>query len=281
MSEDGRFARDTAVHRDGDGAFTARLDGAWWIGPGPNGGYLAAIVLRAMMAQLAQPVRAPRSLTVHYASAPREGEVSLAVAVQRSGRSASNLSVRMTQDGRTIVLALGVLATAYPSALDFAEARAPAVPAPAEVPAVAPRSEQPAFSRRFELRPALGRWFGDDPSPAGDADAPATGTDGNLTGGWLRLAAPRALDAPLLAALTDAWVPVPFLRLGGFCATAPTLDLTVHFRAAPPPEPDAHVLAVFRSHTSRDGFFEEDGELFAADGTLLVQSRQLALLRPV
>jgi hypothetical protein len=30
-----------------------------------------------------------------------------------------------------------------------------------------------------------------------------------------------------------------------------------------------------------DGFFEEDGVVWAADGTVLAQSRQLALLMPV
>ena len=39
------------------------------------------------------------------------------------------------------------------------------------------------------------------------------------------------------------------------------------------------VLADYRSRFSSGGVWEEDGELWAPDGTLLAQSRQLALIR--
>lgn len=61
------------------------------------------------------------------------------------------------------------------------------------------------------------------------------------------------------------------------------IDLTVHFRAPLPPpgaSPEDHVLAVFRSTTAREGFWEEDGELWSRGGVLLAQSRQLALVLP-
>jgi len=55
----------------------------------------------------------------------------------------------------------------------------------------------------------------------------------------------------------------------------------VHFRTPLPPSgaaPADAYLAVFRSGPARHGFVEEDGELWSRDGTLLAQSRQLALL---
>ena len=60
----------------------------------------------------------------------------------------------------------------------------------------------------------------------------------------------------------------------------PTVDLTIHFRVGPaasgPRADDAFVLAAFRTTVAADGFLEEDGEIWAPDGTLLAQSRQLA-----
>ena len=60
------------------------------------------------------------------------------------------------------------------------------------------------------------------------------------------------------------------------------MDLTVHFRASLPlPEarPGDYTLAVFRSRVAREGFIEEDGELWSPAGVLLAQCRQLALAR--
>jgi hypothetical protein len=40
------------------------------------------------------------------------------------------------------------------------------------------------------------------------------------------------------------------------------------------------VLVRFRTRTSADGFLEEDGQIWAPDGTLIAQSRQLAIVLP-
>ena len=60
----------------------------------------------------------------------------------------------------------------------------------------------------------------------------------------------------------------------------PTIDLTIHFRSPIPPVVGAWYLVVFRSQMATDGFVEEDGEVWSADGRLLAHSRQLAVLLP-
>ena len=66
-----RFDRDTAVRPGASGAFEACVDRGWWVVAGPNGGYVAALLLRALALAQGDPARAPRSLTIHYVSPPR------------------------------------------------------------------------------------------------------------------------------------------------------------------------------------------------------------------
>jgi acyl-CoA thioesterase len=260
------FDQATAVRPAAPGSWLATCDTSWSTPRGPNGGYLAAIVLRAMLAEVADPAREPRSLTLHYLRPPADGELAVEVDVDRTGRSLTSLSARVSQDGRLCILALAALAVERQSVMDYA-ATPPAVPPPEAIEPMPLRDPAPSIARRFEVRPAVGA-------------APFSGAGEALTGGWLRFAEPRPLDALALAMYADAWLPAPFTRLTGPVG-APTIDLTVHFRApaaAAAVAADEPVLAVFRSSTSGGGFFEEDGELWSRAGVLLAHSRQLALL---
>jgi acyl-CoA thioesterase len=263
------FARATAVESLGDAAWRATCDSAWATQLGANGGYLAALILRAMASELDDPAREARSLTCHYLRPPAAGPVRVDVTVERSGRATSTLTARLSQEGRPCVLGVAAFGIDVPAPADYASAP-PAVPAPDTIAPVDNRSSGLAIVSRFEVRPALG-------------GAIFAGADEALTGGWLRFTEPRATDAVALAMLADAWWPAPWVRLREPVA-APTIDLTVHFRgprAAAALAPGEPVLAVFRSTTAADGFFEEDGELWTPDGVLLAQSRQLALLTPL
>jgi len=73
---------------------------------GPNGGYLAAIILRAMTAELDESARAAPSLTCHYLRPPGAGELRVDVTVERSGRSLSTVSACIPGLTRRLNLAL-------------------------------------------------------------------------------------------------------------------------------------------------------------------------------
>jgi acyl-CoA thioesterase len=80
----------------------------------------------------------------------------------------------------------------------------------------------------------------------------------------------------VIAAITDAWPPAVFSRLE-VPVGVPTIDLTIHFRQTPSGEP-GWTLVRFRTQVAAAGYLEEDGEVWSADGRLLAQSRQLAVV---
>jgi len=262
-----RFDDDTALTPASDGSVTATVSGDWTAGRGPHGGYIAAIILRALMDTVADPARQPRSLTVHYARAPEPGPVTLHTVLHRAGRSVSTLSARLTQANRVVAVALATFSVAW-SGPEIDDSTLPEV-SPPDSDRVSPevlRRNAPPFARHLVMQPRLGA-------------APFSGSHEAMEiGGWIGLAEPRTVDALSLALYSDAWFSPPYVRLERFVAS-PTLDLTVHFRAPlPRSDPQELCLARFTSTVVRDGFFEEDGVIWAPDGTVLAQSRQLALL---
>ena len=273
-----KFDRDTAVWREGGSAgeaiFGAEVSADWRAGRGPHGGYLAAMLLRALTECVADPARAPRSLTIHYPRAPEPGPIRIRTVIERAGRSLSTVSARMEQDGALTALALAAFSVPW-SGPEFADMEMPQVAPPdrsrmrgeAVHPSAPPIAHHTTLQRRFGGRP----FTGDTAQPM-------------EIGGWLGHAEPRPIDALSLAFFSDALIPTLFMRLPEPNA-APTVDLSVHFRTSTPrPQAGAEddlCLIRIRTGLMHEGFFEEDAVIWASDGTVLAQSRQLALLLPM
>jgi acyl-CoA thioesterase len=124
----------------------------------------------------------------------------------------------------------------------------------------------PPFLKNFDMRWLIG-------------GLPFSGSEIAEVGGWIRTIPPVVADAAVVAVLMDAWPPAIFPKADR-PVIAPTIDLTIHFRSPLPlagATEDDFYLARFSSTLGRDGFFEEDGVMWASDGTLVAHSRQLAL----
>ena len=219
-----------------------------------------------MLAEVDDPSRRPRTLTLHYLRPPAAGACEVAVTVERAGRGLSTVSARLVQDGRDCILALAALGSDRPGSR---AARPPGS-----------RRARPGRPRRLDrirwrvhrtsrsvtastVRPALGSL----PFAAGPTAE---------TGGWIRTADDDPVDDVLLAAITDSWPPAVFSRLE-LPVGVPTVELTIHFRGAPSGQP-GWCLVRFRTLEVSDGYLEESGEVWSADGRLLAESRQLAVV---
>jgi acyl-CoA thioesterase len=265
------FDRDTAVTARGDGLFAATVASGWRAGRGPHGGYIAAMLLRALIEAVDDESRTPRSLTIHYTRAPEPGAIEIETTLERQGRSLSTLSARMVQGGKTTALALAAFSVPWRSP-GADELPMPDLALADERRRSTPRlfDGAPEFTRHLVMQPRIGA------VPFAGSGAPMK------VGGWTGLPEPRPIDALALALFCDAWFPPSFIALD-VPAISPTVDLTIHFRR---PIEDANVdpaalcLGIFQTQLLHDGLFEEDGVIWAADGTVLAQSRQLGIIMP-
>jgi acyl-CoA thioesterase len=275
-----KFDRDTAVWREASSGpetvFGAEVAPDWRAGRGPHGGYLAAMLLRALVEAVGDANRAPRSLTIHYARAPEPGPVRISTVLEREGRSLSTLSARMHQGEELVALALAAFSVPWGGPeIDDVRMQDVEPPDPSREGVKLIEHGGPEFARHIVLQPRI------EGRPFAGAGQPME------IRGWLGLAEPRPIDALSLAFFSDALIPAPFMHLSE-PAAVPTIDLTVHFRERMPrpaaggtePDPLELCLAMTRTELIHDGFFVEDGTIWAADGTLLAQSRQLAIVIP-
>ena len=273
------FADDTALRPAGEACWEGELAEGWDTPRGPLGGYVMAIMMRGLELAVADPERQARSVTMHFLRVPEAGPVTVRATVEREGRSLSTVGGRLEQGDRLIGLALGAYSKPWEGPL-IDDAPMPEVDPPdsIEAPRDAGRDKgpRPPFLDRMVFQKRFGAGLF---SRAERMEA----------GGWLGLTEPHPIDAQVVAVLADAWYPAPWPGLAEF-APAPTIDLTIHFRSPLPvptsatssaSRPRVHgplLLGRFECRYFRDGFFDESGELWSPDGTLVAQSRQLGLL---
>lgn len=262
------FEDAVGVESLGGGRYRAVVDGAWDGPVSPNGGVLAAIMVRAAQAELGPEAPPPRTVSVQFLDAPGHGPVQIGVEILRRGKRVTVCDVRMRDPDRLV--AQMTLVCSAPRAQDGHLASGPpqAPPPEAVQPVDIGRAPgAPALFGRVQTRPTVG-------------SAPFSGPADAVTGGWLALRDDdAALDAARLCALCDLWWPAVFGWLSA-PAGAPTLQLTVYLRST---EQDVRgpVLARFETRNLQEGHIEERGELWSSEGRLLAESQQLALLVPL
>jgi hypothetical protein len=269
-----RFERDTAVERIGDGRYRGEVDPGWAVidGAAPNGGYVMALAARAMRAALPHPD--PVTITAHYLTPPRPCEVTVDVEVLRTGRRHSTVSASLGQDGREIARLLatfGDLSRAEgPTRVDR---RPPTLPARAECVAFTDEAERTAAAGRVAAPPIALRFDHRIPATAlGWTRGRPSGRGG--IGGYLRWRDGAPMDTLGLLVVADCYPPAVFDSGIGGIGWVPTIELTVQVRKRPAA---GDLTAWFTTAAVTNGYLEEDGEVWDAQGDLVVLSRQLAL----
>lgn len=264
------FLADTAVERRGPGRYRAVLSPDWAVW-GPNGGYVAAIALRAALAESRLP--RPASFHCHFLAVGEFAPVEIAVAPLGGSKRAESLRVDVVQDGRALLAASVWTAddelTGY--AHDFAEA--PAVPRPdalrgyQELAGEEYAQWYPIW-RSIEGRPL--RWREPPGRPEWQTWLRFTGTE----------VASREADAIRQLFWLDfpGWNATTAAHAWPFRWLTPNLDLSVQFHAFAPGS--AWMLADGTVPLARDGLLGCTSRLWGEDGRLLATGTSKHLCRP-
>jgi acyl-CoA thioesterase len=257
-----RYDADTRVERLAPGRYAATISDRWGaLGEVPNGGYLLAVCLQALRAEM--PFPDPLVASASYLRPASFGPAELHTELAREGRRVATGEVRLVQNGTErvrVVAGFHDLSAAAGRTLVLGSA--PELPPPDELPA-SPDSAIAGVTmiERLEYRA---------PEPPGWLTGSPSGEPTNEF--WMRFRDGRDADLLSLALLVDAAAPA-VLETGA--PGSATIQLTVHLRAHPAPGWLA-CRAVTR-HVI-DGYHEEDFEIWDSAGKLVAQSRQLALL---
>ncbi|MBM2616121.1 thioesterase family protein [Actinoplanes sp. LDG1-06] len=250
----------------GDGALEADLDPQWAVGDKLHGGYIMALLGRAVARSAELPHLVSMSAT--FLRPPAPGRATVTVEPLRSGRTAGMFRARLEQEGVPCAEALvtqGVLDDAAPW---WGRAKPPALPPEEEcmrLPSEAPGSPFPVplldlVEHRLDpacLGFAVGR-------PAQDG----------RTAGWLRLTGGDDWDPLSLLIATDPAPPISLTL--GVTGWAPTLSLTAYVRRLPAPGPLRFVMT---SSEITSGRMDEVVEVWDSADTLVAQATQLAAVR--
>jgi acyl-CoA thioesterase len=259
-----QFDNETRLQANGEGAFSGQVHPDWNIGTNPNGGYLLSLAMTALRAQAPQHPD-PLSVTVHFLRPGLAGQPCRVEApVLRTGRTLTTGRATLIQDGSArleVLAALGDLGAGGEPVLALP---APTIPPPDEC-TVRSGDQQgvdlPLMSRLdIRLHP--------DEARAGSVGR------AQVTG-WIRFRDGRPPDTLAALLFADAFPPSVFGLLG-MVGWVPTVELTVHVRRRPAP---GWMLGQFRTHDLVDGRMIEDGALWDSQGRLVLQCRQLALVR--
>lgn len=259
----GDFA-DASVIEGSAGRYRATIAPDWFAW-NPMGGYLAAIVYRAMAATTAHP--RPATFACQFLRAGRAGGAEVVVESLRGGRRSEALRATIEQDGAPLLTASAWFVADGLEGFVHDATKMPPVPGPGELEPyskLAPNyDEWWAFWRYLEGRPVQWDW--------------TPGVTHEVWQTWIRLLSGVPADPVLRMARMLLWADMLPWNAAQVRHEwprkwiAPNLDLTVQFHAAA--TDDDWILCDGESEIAGNGLVGCKGRLWSAKGRLLASAQ--------
>jgi acyl-CoA thioesterase len=259
------FTLDDALplERTADDVYASHTDMRYWNMIGPYGGWMAALMLKAVLADTDDTAFEPVAMTVDFMKAPGEGAITLRRHCDRAGRTAAFWRVDLdAADGTPCARAIVTLAPHRPT-LDFSKRKMPEVPSAEEAEESVRKMIPVKWANLYDGRVIKGKI------------GAASGETHSLE--WIREADRRPLDFISMAALCDTPFPRLFMATGQPSRIS-TITMTSYFHASAAELEeigDAYVLSESDCERAVGGFFDQHTKFFSGTGHLLATSHQM------
>ncbi|MCC5574044.1 thioesterase family protein [Microtetraspora sp. AC03309] len=257
-----KFDEATQAIRVDESTYDVCLDDGYAIGGPLNGGYLMAVMLRAVAD--ASPHAHPVSTSAQFLRAPAPGPARVRLERLKTGRTATMTRATLVRDGERYIDMQVTSADLDGDAAPHWSAT-PEISMPDRADCV--RFPSPKPESNMTLSAQIELLF--DPSSIGWLRGAPSGRPESRA--YFRMAEPQDPDPYVLALAVDALPPVVFSA--GARGWAPTVELTWHLRALPAP---GWLTLLGSGRLISDGWFDEEVEVWDSAGRLVAQSRQLA-----
>ena len=258
-----QFDQDTSLKLDEPFSFTGPISDNWSINGVPDGGYLMAILAKAMMHQSA--MKSTPIITANFLSRCEPGDAKITIDKIAASRQFSRFQGSLSQKSKEKIRAIGTFADENQECfLESCEVSCPEIAELKECVQVPEIPKYTLFSQMdIRLDPVCIGWWSGKLSDTSESK------------GWIKFKQDRPFDVLSVLLIADSFPPA-VLSSQGMVAWVPTIELSVNIRKIPTTD---WLKCSFRTRFITCGLLEEDGEIWDQEGELVAISRQIAQYR--
>jgi acyl-CoA thioesterase len=251
--------------RTGENTYVAQTDDGYWNLIGPFGGWIAAVLLRAVLED-PRHIGDPLSISINFAGSMEAGSFAVRVREFRHNRSTTFWTSEIVQEqsGVEMLCAFATVVTARRRETpEFVDVTPPVVAAPEELVRFSGAGSTLKFLDRLEMRYVSNPFAAENPAGARIS--------------WTRLRDGGALDFEALTALCDSGLPHIFTRLKKRVPIS-SVTMNVFFHTTHEELAvvgDDFVLSVAQMRIATRGFFDATTTMWTRSGVLLATTEQV------
>ena len=258
------FDKDILIEPREPFSYSGHITGNWSVNGVPDGGYLMAILAKAMLQH--SEMKSTPIITANFLNRCEPGDVRVLIEKMSTSRQFDRLQARLFQNGDEKIRSFGTFANQSDvCTVESYEVSGPQVPA---IEKCIPVPEIPNYSFFSQMDIRL------DPNCAGWMSGKLSDT--SEIKGWIKFKKDRPFDQLSILLIADSFPPA-VIASQGMVAWIPTLEFSANVRNIPTTD---WLKCIFRTRFITCGLLEEDGEIWDQTDQLIAISRQIAQYRP-